>query len=69
MYYRSSDGCGSVLAFLILIALAFFIVVYLILPITLFVIGSVAVTGAVSGAVVAVKNFKEVLVEAHQTIR
>lgn len=63
------DGCVAILAFLVVVAIVIVVVVYVILPVSLLVLAGIAVTGTVSGAVVAAKNFKEVLVEAHKTIR
>ena len=63
------DGCAAIIAFIFVIALAIALIVYVILPLTVILLGSIAAAGTISGVVVAVKNFSEVFVEAHKTIR
>lgn len=65
----SDEGCAGILGILIIAAIAIAVIVYVILPLTVLVLGSVTIVGVVSGAVVAGKNFREVIIEAHQTIR
>ena len=63
------EGCAAIIAFIFVIAVAIALIVYIILPLTVILLGSIAAAGTVSGVVVAVKNFGEVFVEAHKTIR
>lgn len=63
------EGCGWLIAFIVVAAIVIGIIVYVILPVTLFIIGSIALAGAGSGVYVASKNFGEVLIEAHNTVK
>lgn len=63
------DGCVAIIGILIVGAIVLALIVYVILPISLVILGSIAIAGAVSGVGVAVKNFGEVIVEAHQTVK
>ena len=62
------DGCAALIGFLIIAAIAIFLIVYVILPLSLFLLLGVAGVGVVSGAGVAAKNFGELVVEAHKTV-
>lgn len=62
------EGCAYLIGILIVIALIIAFVVYIVLPLTVIVVGGIAAAGTVTGAAVAGKNFKEVLVEAHKRI-
>jgi len=62
------DGCAALIGFLIIAALVIFLVVYVILPVSLFLLFGIAAVGTISGAGVAAKNFGELLVEAHKTV-
>lgn len=63
------EGCGWLIAIIVVAAIVIGIIVYVILPVTLFIIGSIALAGAGSGVYVASKNFGEVLIEAHNTVK
>lgn len=63
------EGCAAIIGFLILAAIVIALIVYVILPISLFILGGIALAGAVSGVGVAVKNFGEVVIEGHQTVK
>jgi len=63
------DGCMIVLVvagIIIAAIIAFFLVVYVILPATGIVIIGIGVAGSGWGAFVAGRNFYHVLIEAHQ---
>ena len=65
------DGCAFIAIVILIIAavaIAIALIVSIILPLSLLILGSIAAVGIVSGAVVAVKNFGEVLVEAHKAV-
>ncbi len=63
------DGCVAILGFIVIAAIAIALIVYVVLPLSLFLLGSVVAAGTVSGVGVAGKNFYELLVEAHKTIK
>lgn len=63
------EGCVAIIGFLILAAIVIALIVYVILPISVFILGGIALAGAVSGVGVAAKNFGEVVIEAHQTVK
>ena len=62
------DGCVALIGFLIIAALAIVLIFYVILPISLFLLIGIASAGTISGVGVAVKNFGELLIEAHKTV-
>jgi hypothetical protein len=65
------DGCAIIaviIGAIVAVAIAIALIVYVVLPLSLFILGSIATAGVVSGAVVAVKNFGEVLLEAHKVV-
>ena len=63
------EGCGWLIAIIVVAAIVIGIIVYVILPVTLVIIGGIALAGAGSGAYVASKNFGEVLIEAHKNVK
>jgi hypothetical protein len=63
------EGCAWIIGIIVVIVIVFAVVVYVILPVTLFVIGSIAIAGAGSGIYVASKNFREIVIEAHKTVK
>lgn len=63
------EGCGWIIGILIVVAIVIVLVVYVILPATLIIIGSIATAGTASGVYVAGKNFGELMIEAHQTVK
>jgi hypothetical protein len=66
---NDEGGCIILIAILVAVAIAVTLIIYVVLPITVFLLGGIGIVGAVSGAVVAVRNFSELLVEAHQTLK
>lgn len=62
------DGCAAVIGLIIVGVIVIALVVYVILPISFFLLFGIVAAGAISGAGVAVKNFGELLVEAHKTV-
>ncbi len=65
----NDDGCAWLLGMIILAAIVVAVAVYIILPVTLITIGSIATVGGGSGIYVASKNFGETLIEAHKTVK
>ena len=63
------DGCAWLLGMIIMAAIVFAVVIYVILPVTLITIGSIAAAGGSSGIYVASKNFGETLIEAHKNVK
>lgn len=63
------DGCAALIGILLAIGIAIVLVIYVIIPLSLFLVVGIAGVGTISGAAVAVKNFGEVLIEAHKTIK
>lgn len=63
------DGCVAIFGILILAAIVIALIVYVVLPASLIIFGSIAIAGGVSGIGVAAKNFGEVVIEAHQTVK
>jgi hypothetical protein len=63
------EGCAWLVGIIIAAAIVIAVVVYIILPVTLITIGSIAVVGGGSGMCVATKNFGETLIEAHKTVK
>jgi hypothetical protein len=63
------EGCGMIIGFLIVAALIVAFVVYVVLPLSLFILGGIGLAGAISGVGVACYNFQQVLVEAHKNVR
>lgn len=66
MYYRNSSGLGTLLGILILCAIVFYVVVYIILPVSTFILLGIGTVGATSGVGIALRNFQQLLVEAHR---
>lgn len=62
------DGCAAVIGLIVVGVIVIALVVYVILPISFFLLFGIAAAGAISGAAVAVKNFGELLIEAHKTV-
>jgi hypothetical protein len=62
------EGCASVIGILIVVALVLAFIVYVVLPLSIFLLVGLTAVGSVSGAGVAAKNFGEILVEAHKTV-
>ena len=60
------EGCFIGIAVLIGIAIALALVVYVVIPLSGFILLGIVGIGLCSGAVVAVRNFVEVLLEAHK---
>jgi hypothetical protein len=58
----------DLIVFLVIAAIVIAVVVYIILPLSVFILASVSIVGAVSGLGVATKNFGELLIEAHKTV-
>ena len=63
------DGCVAIIGFIVVIAIAIALIVYVVLPLSLILLGSIVAAGTISGIGVAGKNFYEVLIEAHNTIK
>lgn len=59
------EGCLWLIVILFGIAVA----IYVVFPITIAVLAAITGVGALSGAVVAGRNFTEVLIEAHKNER
>lgn len=69
------DNLVGLIGILIVIALIIAIIIYVVLPIIGIIIGiglaimaAIAGWGFLSGVVVAIRNFREVIVEAHEKI-
>jgi hypothetical protein len=62
------DGCVAIIGALIVVALVIAFIVYVVLPLSIFLLVGITGVGALSGAGVAAKNFGEILVEAHKTV-
>ncbi len=58
-----------IIGIVIVAALVIAFVVYVVLPVSLFVLGGIGAAGAISGVGVACYNFEQVLVEAHKNVR
>ncbi|HZS75899.1 MAG TPA: hypothetical protein VFA41_04745 [Ktedonobacteraceae bacterium] len=63
------DGCAALIGILIVIAIAIALIVYVVLPLSIILLVGISSAGVVSGAAVAVKNFGELMVESHKTIK
>ncbi len=59
----------DLIGILIVAAIAIFVFVYVILPISVFLLVGTALTGAVAGAGVAAYNFGNLVIEAHKKVR
>lgn len=63
------DGCGVIVALagiLIVVGIVIALVVYVVIPLSGLLLLSIAVAGMGSGAVIAARNFGQVLIEAHK---
>jgi len=63
------EGCFWLVGILVLIAIVIAVAVYVILPVTLFVIGGIALAGTASGVYVAGQNFVELMIESHKVVK
>lgn len=63
------EGCVWFIVILIVVAIAIALIVYVILPATLIIVGSITLAGTASGVYVAGKNFGELMLEAHKTVK
>ncbi len=62
------EGCVWVIGILILVGITIAFIVYVVLPLSVFILLGIGIAGAVSGAGVALYNFYQVLIEAHKTV-
>ena len=63
------DEClGWAIGIIVIVALAIAFIVYVVLPLSTFILLGIGIAGAVSGAGVALYNFYQVLIEAHKTV-
>ena len=62
------DGCVAIIGALIVIAIVIAFIIYVVLPLSIFLLVGLTAVGTISGAGVAAKNFGEILVEAHKTV-
>lgn len=53
----------------VVVGITIALVVYVILPLSVFLIAGITIAGAVSGAGVALYNFWQLLIEAHKTVK
>lgn len=63
------EGCALFIGILVVAAVTIAIVVYVVLPLSVFIFGAISIAGAVSGVGVALYNFQKVFIEAHKTVR
>ena len=65
------DGCEIVLVFagiLIVAAVSIAIVLFIVLPLSMFLLVGIGAVGLASGMVVALRSFRQLMIEAHKTI-
>ncbi len=62
------EGCAWAIGILILVGITIAFIVYVVLPLSVFILLGIGIAGTVSGAGVALYNFYQVLVEAHKTL-
>ncbi len=62
------EGCGWIIGILVLVGVIVALVVYVVLPLTMFIVLGIGIVGTVSGAGVALYNFYQLLIEAHKTV-
>jgi len=62
------EGCGWIIGILVVVAVAIALIVYIVLPLSTFILLGIGIVGAVSGAGVAMYNFYQVLIEAHKNV-
>ncbi len=62
------EGCAWAIGILILVGITIAFIVYVVLPLSVFVLLGIGIAGTVSGAGVALYNFYQVLIEAHKTL-
>lgn len=62
------EGCGWVIGIIVVLAVGVAFVVYVVLPLSTFILLGIGIAGAVSGAGVALYNFYQVLIEAHKIV-
>jgi hypothetical protein len=53
----------------IVVGITIALIIYVILPLSIFLLVGIALAGTISGAGVALYNFGHVLVEAHKTVK
>ncbi len=63
------EGCAWLIGILIVVAIVIAVIIYVIVPATLLIIGSITIAGTASGVYVAGKNFGELMIEAHKTVK
>jgi hypothetical protein len=62
------DGFGCLLILAVIVGILY-LIIYFVLPLTIFVIGGIGFAGAASGAGMAVYNFVKVFRRAHMEVR
>jgi len=62
------EGCAWAIGILILVGITIAFIVYVVLPLSVFILLGIGIAGTVSGAGVALYNFYQVLIEAHKTL-
>ena len=62
------EGCGWIIGILVLVGVTVALIVYVVLPLTMFIVLGIGIVGTVSGAGVALYNFYQLLIEAHKTV-
>ncbi len=62
------EGCAWAIGILILAGITIAFIVYVVLPLSVFILLGIGIAGTVSGAGVALYNFYQVLIEAHKTL-
>lgn len=62
-------GCGFLIIIVVAVVIAIYAIFYVIVPVSIFILGGIGLVGAVSGVGVAVYNCQQLLVEAHKVER
>lgn len=62
------EGCFYIIAALVVIGICIALFIYVVLPISGFVLFGIGAAGAISGIGVALYNFQQLFIEAHKTI-
>lgn len=63
------EGCVWLIGILVVVGIVIALIVYVILPLSLFIIGSITAAGTATGVYVAGKNFIELMIESHQRVK